>query len=57
MIVQRAHNLNFKSNYVRYDFKNRVCYVILGNTFLERQNLRGDLTKSDITFDPIDIFW
>ena len=56
MIVQRAHNLNFKLNYLRYDFKNRFCYVTLRNTFLDRKNQWGGLTKSDITFDPFDIF-
>ena len=53
MIVQRAHNLNFKLNYLRYDFKNRFCYVTLRNTFFDHQNQWGGLTKSDITFDPL----
>ena len=57
MIVKRAHNFNFKLNYLRYDFKNRFCYVILGNTFLDRQNQWGGLTKIAITFDPFDISW
>ena len=57
MIVQRAHNLNFKLNYLRYDFKNGFCYVILGNTLLDRQNQWGGLIKIDITFDPFDILW
>ena len=51
MIVQRAHTLSFKLNYLRYDFENGFCYVILGDTFLNRQNRWGDLTKMDITFD------
>ena len=51
MIAQRAHTLSFKLNYLRYDFENGFCYVILGNTFLDRQNRWGDLTKMDITFD------
>ena len=57
MIVQKAHNLNFKLYYLRYDFKNRFCYVTLRNTFLDRQNQWGGLTKSDITIDPFDISW
>ena len=57
MIVQRAHNLNFKLNYSRYNFKNGFCYVILGNTFLDSQNQWGGLTKINVTFDPFDIFW
>ena len=57
VIVQRAHDLNFKLNYLRYDFKNDFCYVVLGNTFLDRQNLWSGLTKIDITFDPFDILW
>ena len=32
-------------------------YVVLRNTFLDRQNQWGGLTKSDITFDPFDILW
>ena len=32
------------------------CYVILRNLFLNGQNQRGGLTKSDITFVPYDIF-
>ena len=36
---------------MRYDFENGFCYVILGNTFLDRQNRWGDLTKMDITFE------
>ena len=32
------------------------CYATLRNTFLDRQNLWGGLTKIDITFDPFDIF-
>ena len=55
MIVQRAHNLNFKLNYFRYDFNNGFYYTALRNTFLDRQNQWGGLTKSDITFDPFDI--
>ena len=55
MVVQRAHNLNFKLNYLRYDFNNRFCYFMLRNTFLDHQNQWGGLTKSDITFDPFDI--
>ena len=51
MIVQRAQTLSFKLNYLRYDFENGFCYVILGNTFLDRQTRWGDLTKMDITFD------
>ena len=27
LIVQRAHNLNFKLNYLRYDFKNRFLML------------------------------
>ena len=57
VIFLRAHNLNFKLNYLRYDFKSSFCYVILGYTFLDRQNQWGGLTKIDITFDPFDIFW
>ena len=57
MIFQRADNLNFILNYLRYDFKNRFCYVTLRNTFFDRQNQWDGLTKSDITFDPFDIFW
>ena len=30
---------------------------MLRNTFLDRQNQWGGLTKSDVTFDPFDIFW
>ena len=51
MIVQTAHTLSFKLNYLRYDFESGFCYVILGNTFLDRQNRWGDLTKMDITFE------
>jgi len=29
---------------------------MLPNTFLDRQNQWGDLTKTDIPFDPFDIF-
>ena len=47
MILQRAHNLNFKLNYLRYNFKNGFSYVILGNTFSDRQNQWGGLTKID----------
>ena len=57
MIVQRAHNLNFKLNYLRYDFNNHVFYLMLRNTFLDRLNQWGGLTKSDIIFDPFGIFW
>ena len=57
MIVQRAHNLDFKLNYSRYDVKNGFCYVMLGNMFLDRQNQWGGLTKIYITFDPFDIVW
>ena len=32
-------------------------YAALRNTFLDRQNQWSGLTKSDITFDPFDIFW
>ena len=37
-------------------YKIDFCYVTLGNTFLNRQKQWGGLTKSDITFDPFDIF-
>ena len=37
--------------------KKEFCYVTLCNTFLDGQNQRGGLTKSDITFDPFDMFW
>ena len=57
MITQRAHNLNSKLNYLRYDFKNGFFNVILGNTFLDRQNQWSGLTKIDVTFDPFEIFW
>ena len=57
VVVQRDHNLNSKFKYLSYDFKNRSCYVILSNTFLDRQNQWGGLTKSDIIFDPFGIFW
>ena len=56
LIVQRPHNLNFKLNYLRYDFKNRFCYVILGNMFFDRQNQLGGLTKSDITLIRLTFF-
>ena len=36
---------------------NCFCYVILGNMFFDRQNQWDGLTKSDMTFDPFDIFW
>ena len=57
MMVQKAHNLNFKLICLRYDFKNCFCYVTLRNTFLDRQNQWGGLTKSDIPFDPFDTLW
>ena len=47
----------FCTNYLRHGLKNCFCYVILCNTFLDRQNQWGGLTKSDITFDPFDMFW
>ena len=57
MIVQRSHNLKFKLNCSGYDLKNAFFYVILGNTFLDRQNQWSGLTKIDVTFDPFEIFW
>ena len=53
MRVQRADKWNFKLNYLRYDFKNCFCYVLLGNTFFDRQNPWGGLTESDIINDPL----
>ena len=47
----------FCNNYLRHGFKNRMCYVTLRDTFLDRQNQWGGLTTSTITFDPFDIFW
>ena len=57
LIVHRAHNFNSKINYLRYNFKNRLGYDILGNMFFDRQNQWGGLTKSDIPFDPFDTLW
>ena len=47
----------FCSNYLRHGLKIDFCYVALRNMFLDRQNQWSGLTKSDITFDPFDIFW
>ena len=57
LIVHRAHNFNSKINYLRYNFKNRLGYDILGNMFFDHQNQWGGLTKSYITFDLFDISW
>ena len=45
----------FCSNYLRHGLKNEFCNVTLRNTFLNRKNQWGGLTKSDITFDQFDI--
>ena len=48
----------FCSNYLRHGLKNELnCNVTLRNTFLNRQNQWGGLTKSNITFDPFEFFW
>ena len=47
----------FCSNYLRHGLINEFSYVTLRNTFLDHQNQWDGLTKSDITFDPFDIFW